>query len=36
LEAARAADVDALQTSLALSADEPRAYFRAMEIAGSA
>jgi hypothetical protein len=31
-----AADVDALQTLLALSADEPRADFRAMEIAGSA
>jgi hypothetical protein len=31
-----AADVDALQTSLALSADEPRADFRAMEIAGNA
>jgi hypothetical protein len=31
-----AADVEALQTSLALSAEQPRADFRAMEIAGNA
>jgi hypothetical protein len=32
----RAADVEALQTSLALSADEPRADFRAIQVAGNA
>jgi hypothetical protein len=31
-----AADVEALQTSLALAAREPRADFRAIEVAGSA
>jgi hypothetical protein len=31
-----AADVDALQNSLALSAEQPRADFRAMEIVGNA
>jgi hypothetical protein len=31
-----AADVEALQTSLALSAGQPRADFRAMEIVGNA
>jgi hypothetical protein len=29
-------DVDALQTSLALSAEQPRADFRALEVAGTA
>jgi hypothetical protein len=32
----RAADVEALQTSLALSAEEPRADFRAIQVAGNA
>ena len=36
LGAAQAADVEALQTSLALSADGPRADIHAMEVAGSA
>jgi hypothetical protein len=30
------ADVEALQTSLALSAEEPRADFRALQVAGNA
>lgn len=32
----RAADVEALQTSLALSAEEPRADFHAIQVAGNA
>ena len=32
----RAADVEALQTSLALSAEEPRADFHALQVAGNA
>ena len=32
----KAADLEALQTSLALSADEPRADFHALQVAGNA
>jgi hypothetical protein len=35
-EPRRAADVDALQTALALSADKPRAGFHATQVAGNA